>query len=62
MKTWHLPYAIKQSTDLRYIQKILGHNNIKTTIKYTKVARTAVRKIKNPLDNIIEHLEKNKPP
>ena len=42
-----------QQTDIRFIQELLDHSNIKTTVLYTKIAETTVRKIKNPLDNII---------
>ncbi len=45
-------HLLEQGTDIRYIQEILGHNSIKTTTIYTHVAKTEVRKIKNPLDKI----------
>ena len=57
LKTWHIPYAIKQSTDLRYIQKILGHNNIKITTIYTKVSKKALNKIRRPLDKIFSDFD-----
>ena len=46
-------HLLEQGTDIRFIQELLGHSNIKTTVLYTKIAETTVRKIKNPLDNII---------
>ncbi len=45
-------HLLEQGTDIRYIQKLLGHKNIKTTLLYTHVAKKEIRKIKSPLDNI----------
>jgi hypothetical protein len=39
-------------TDIRYIQKLLGHTSIHTTERYTHVARRHVLKIQSPLDNM----------
>jgi site-specific recombinase XerD len=43
-------HLLENGTDVRYIQELLGHENTKTTMIYTKVSNTALRKIKSPLD------------
>ena len=45
-------HLIEQGTDVRYVQELLGHESIKTTVVYTHVARNKINKIKSPLDNI----------
>ncbi|HRO85865.1 MAG TPA: hypothetical protein PK110_13655 [Niabella sp.] len=34
------------------IQKLLGHNDIKTTMIYTHVSNTSLEKVVSPLDRI----------
>lgn len=43
-------HLLEGGTDIRYIQKLLGHQNIKTTEGYTQVARNFYQNIKSPLD------------
>ena len=43
-------HLLESGIDIRYIQKLLGHNNIETTTIYTHVATNLISKINNPLD------------
>ncbi|MBL7052020.1 MAG: tyrosine-type recombinase/integrase [Nanoarchaeota archaeon] len=45
-------HLLEQGTDLRYIQNLLGHSDVKTTQIYTSVSKVKLKEIKNPLDNI----------
>jgi site-specific recombinase XerD len=44
-------HLLETGTDVRYIQELLGHTSIRTTERYTHVARRQVLKIQSPLDN-----------
>ena len=45
-------HLLEEGEDLRYIQKLLGHKNIKTTEIYTHVTSKSLKRIRNPLDDI----------
>ncbi len=47
-------HLLESGTDIRFIQELLGHNDIKTTLIYTNVTDKSLRKIKSPLDDINE--------
>ena len=44
-------HLLENGVDIRYIQELLGHSNLKTTQIYTKVAKHNLAKIKSPLNN-----------
>ena len=46
-------HLIEQGTDLKIVQELLEHNNIKTTELYVHIADTYKSKIKSPLDDIL---------
>ncbi|GHU07250.1 hypothetical protein FACS1894151_01310 [Spirochaetia bacterium] len=47
-------HLLESGTDVRYIQNLLGHASIRTTERYTHVARRSVLKIQSPLDSFDE--------
>lgn len=46
-------HLLEGGTDIRYIQQLLGHSSIKTTMVYTHITPKAAKKIVSPLDNLM---------
>jgi len=45
-------HLLEQGTQVPYIQELLGHKSIKTTMLYTRVSPSALRKVISPLDRL----------
>ena len=45
-------HLLESGTDMYYIQKLLGHNDMKTTEIYAKVSNRQLGNIKSPLDDL----------
>ncbi|MER3317716.1 MAG: tyrosine-type recombinase/integrase [Allomuricauda sp.] len=45
-------HLLEKGTDVRIIQKLLGHNNIGTTLLYTKVSNNVIGQVRSPLEDL----------
>jgi site-specific recombinase XerD len=46
-------HLLESGTDITYIQKLLGHSDIKTTLRYTQISRKDIGQIESPLDKAL---------
>ena len=42
-------HMLEQGTNIRYVQELLGHANIKTTERYTQLTTVGLRRLKSPI-------------
>jgi len=45
-------HLLETGTDISIIQKLLGHNDLQTTLRYTHVSRKEIAKVQSPLDKL----------
>lgn len=45
-------HLLENGTDIKFIQELLGHTDIKTTLRYTHVSDRQLRNVKSPLDTM----------
>jgi len=52
----HFPHLLERGTNIRFIQKLLGHNSIKTRV-YTYVSQKNTKHIESPLDKMANNIK-----
>jgi site-specific recombinase XerD len=45
-------HLLESGVDIRYIQELLGHNDIRTTMRYTHVRNNVLREVVSPFDKL----------
>ena len=43
---------LEEGIEITFIKEFFGHNDLKTTLRYTHVSNKSLQKIRNPFDNI----------
>jgi integrase/recombinase XerD len=51
-------HLLESGTDLRFIQELMGHKDIKTTVIYTHLTKRSADRIQSPLDRMMDGIQK----
>jgi integrase/recombinase XerD len=48
-------HLLEVGTDISFIQKLLGHNDVRTTLIYAQVSKKDIANVKSPLVMILKY-------
>ena len=46
-------HLVENGTDIQTVQKLMGHKDVETTMKYVHVSQELGRSVKSPVDTLI---------
>ena len=55
-------HLLEDGRDIRYVQELLGHRNLKTTERYTHIVSDALKNVTSPFDRMVMEAGSKKPP
>lgn len=50
-------HLLDAGIDIRYVQELLGHKDIRTTMIYSHLSKPAVNKVQSPLDKLMDSID-----
>ena len=52
-------HLLEDGRDIRYVQELLGHRNIKTTERYTRIINDVLTIVPDPFDRLVKEQQKD---
>ena len=53
-------HLVENGIDVTFVQQLMGHNDVRTTLRYTHVSQAKINQVESPLDRAIRKREESK--